>query len=294
VTPRGRNRSEGWRHAKLDGHANEREFAESLITNREFISVIEMKLLNVSSGDLPEVVVDGSKRVDSIFDDKTTSKVDLALIWKGGQKINISLKKSKSGQVWIISVPRFISAIEHHLNRKLDPEVYIGISLFIGGTNLSNYESYFDQAIVFNQEKNPSIAKQELHQSRLVGKSIATLFPTVWSSMLDFFNSNIGLITKLSFSQGLAKSEVESADVIVYNQTAEEESVFAIRRVIQDSVSSTQSNPVTAGPKNGGSTLQLPTGFLQMHRPQGDNLLQFHHQYEKISKLSFVPSPMNP
>ena len=280
-----RNRSEGWRHAKLDGHANEKQFAESLINNKEFVSTIEKHLMKISQKDSPEISVDGSKHVESIFDDKTTSKVDLALNWKGGQQINISLKKSDSGQVWLISVPRFISAIEYHLNRKIDLEVRIGISLFIGGSNLSNYESYFNKALASNKKKNPSIAEQELHQSRLVAKSIETYFPSVWRSTLDFFNSNIGLITKLSFAQGLAKSEKESADVIIYNKAVNEKSVFPIRKVIEDAISLTKLNPIIAGPKNGGSTLQLPTGFMQMHHPQGDNLIQFHHQYKKISKL---------
>ena len=280
-----RNRSEGWRHAKLDGHANEKQFAESLINNKEFVSTIEKHLMKISQKDSPEISVDGSKHVESIFDDKTTSKVDLALNWEGGQQINISLKKSDSGQVWLISVPRFISAIEYHLNRKIDLEVRIGISLFIGGSNLSNYESYFNKALASNKKKNPSIAEQELHQSRLVAKSIETYFPSVWRSTLDFFNSNIGLITKLSFAQGLAKSEKESADVIIYNKAVNEKSVFPIRKVIEDAISLTKLNPIIAGPKNGGSTLQLPTGFMQMHHPQGDNLIQFHHQYKKISKL---------
>ena len=285
MTPYGRNRSEGWRHAKIDGHANEKQFAESLINNKEFISTIEKHLMKISPKGSLEISVDGSKHVESIFGDKTTSKVDLALNWEGGHKINISLKKSDSGQVWLISVPRFISAVEYHLERKIDSDVRIGISLFIGGSNLSNYESYFEKALTFNKKKNPSIAEQEIHQSRLVAKSMETHFPSEWGSTLDFFNSNIGLITKLSFAQGLAKSEKDSADLIIYNRIVVGKYVFPISKIIKDSIALTKLNPISAGPKNGGSTLQLPTGFLQMHHPQGDNLLQFHHQYKKISKL---------
>ena len=285
MAPEGRNRSEGWRHAKLDGHENERKFAESLFNNNEFIETIEKHLMKISSKGSPEISVDGSKHVESIFGDKTTSKVDLALNWEDGQQINISLKKSNSGQVWLISVPRFISAIEFYLDQKIDLDVRIGISLFIGGSNLSNYESYFDKALAFDKRKNPSIAAQEIHQSRLVAKSIETLFPTEWGATLNFFNANIGLITKLSFAQGLAKSEKESADVIIYNKAMDGKSVFPITRIINYSIAKTKLNPITAGPRNGGSTLQLPTGFLQMHHPQGDNLLQFHHQYKKIAKL---------
>ena len=138
-----RNRSEGWRHAKLDGHANEKQFAELLLRNREFISEIEKYITKKSPKGSPEISVDGAKHVESIFGDMTTSKVDLSMKWNSGEEINISLKKSDSGQVWLVSVPRFISAMEFHLKQKLDSEVQIGISLFIGGSNLADFEDYF-------------------------------------------------------------------------------------------------------------------------------------------------------
>jgi len=280
-----RNRSEGWRHAKLDGHANEKRFAESLINNEEFISEIEKHLTKKSPKGSPEIIVDGAKHVESIFGGTTTSKVDLAMIWNNGEQINISLKKSNNGQVWLVSVPRFISAVEFHLNRKIEVEVQIGISFFIGGANLSNYENYFDKALAVDKKKNPTIAEQELHQSRLVAKSIETNFPSVWEATINFFNANIGLITKLSFAQGLAKSDKDAADVIIYNKVKDGASIFPIAKIIKNANASIKKISVLAGPKNGGSTLQLPTGFLQMHHPQSENLLQFHHQYKKISKL---------
>jgi hypothetical protein len=46
---------------------------------------------------------------------------------------------------------------------------------------------------------------------------------------------NIGLITKLSFAQGLAKSEYDTADVIIYNKAAGGPSVFPIRKIIENS-----------------------------------------------------------
>jgi hypothetical protein len=285
VAPTGRNRSEGWRHAKLDGHANERQFAESIINNQELISVIETHILKVSPKGSPVITVDGTKHVESIFGDSTTSKVDVAMTWRDGEQVNISLKKSNGGQVWLISVPRFISAIEYYLNRKLDSEVCAGLSLFIGGANLFDYKSYFDKALANDKKNDPAIAQQEIHQSRLVAKSMKSNFPSVWESTLNFFNSNIGLITKLSFAQGLAKLESDSADVIIYNNATDGKYIFPISGIVTNAIKHTNLKPVAAGPKNGGSTIQLPTGFLQMHHPQGDNLLQFHHQYKKISLL---------
>jgi hypothetical protein len=285
MVPLGRNRSEGWRHAKLDGHANEELFADLLLKNEELVSTIESQVIKDSPKGTLDVSVDGAKHVDSIFGDKTTSKVDLAINWSSGEQINISLKKSEGGQAWLISVPRFISAVEFHLNHKLDPEVKIGISLFIGGSNLTNYEDYFNQCLDSDKRNNPIIAEQEIHQRRLVATSIESNFPSVWESTLNFFNTNIALITRLSFAQGLAKSEKDAADVIIYNKAADGKSVFPISRIVKNVSLRTKSDPVIAGSKNGGSTLQLPTGSLQMHHPQGENLLQFRHDYKKISTL---------
>lgn len=281
----GRNRSEGWSHAKSDGHANEKKFAADLLKNKVFIADLETYLsANLSQG-TPNVTVDGSKHVESILNDSTTSKVDLEISWKTGQKINVSLKKSSSGQVWLISVPRFISAMEFYLGHELDKKVKNGISLFIGGANLSNCARDYDKAMAISQKKTPKIAAQELHQSRLVGSTIQTNLPDVWSETMNFFNTNIGLITRLSFAQGLAKFSNDAADIIVYNNADPTPALFSITKVVAKVEKQVKTIPISYGPRNGGSTIQLPTGFLQMHHPDRENLLQFHHDYKKISKL---------
>lgn len=42
------------------------------------------------------------------------------------------------------------------------------------------------------------------------------------------------------------------------------------------------------GTKNGGSTIQLPFGFVQWHSPRKviPGNLQFHHSYDKMIELS--------
>jgi hypothetical protein len=281
----GRNRSQGWRHAKLDGHINEKLFSEKLISNSNLLKKIEKSVLRKSPKGKPIIKVDGAKHVKSIFGDTTTSKVDLAIEWPEGEIVNISLKKSDGGQVWLISVSRFIAAIEFHLGSKIDPEVQVGISLFIGGTNLYNYKKMYEAALTSDNRIFPKIAIQELHQARLVASSISANYSSVWESTLNFFNNHVGLITRLSFSQGLAMSEADCADIIIYNNVPTSKNIFLISEVISAAEKQIKETPMAPGLRNGGSTLLLPTGFLQMHRPQGDNQLQFHHQYKKISML---------
>ena len=280
-----RNRSQGWRHAKLDGHANENLFAMELLTNQSFMRKIEKSVLKTIPKGEPIIDVDGSKHVVSIFGDMTTSKVDLSITWPEGQKVNVSLKKSESGQVWLISVSRFIAAMEFFLGKKIHPEVTAGISLFIGGSNLSNYEKLYAEALKSDSLKNPRIAIQQKRQRRLVSSSIAINHPSIWETTLNFFDTNIELITKLSFAQGLAESKRDHADIIVYNNVTDGESVFAIPEILDAVRMGGENLKIVQGPLNGGSTLYFPTGFLQMHHPQGDNQLQFHHQYKKISRL---------
>lgn len=280
-----RNRSEGWRHAKKDGHANEQKYAEELGKNANMISEIEQCIVGKEFIGIPTISVDGAKHVKSIFGDLTTSKVDLSINWRNGERINISLKKSYSGQVWLISVARFFSAVEFYLQSQVDSDVQAGISLFIGGENISQYSKLYEDAIASDETKFPNLVKQERHQKRLLAVSIATNYPSIWQSTLNFFNQNIGLITRLSFARGLAALESDSADLVIYNRLTSGSSFFSIDSIVEKAERAITRQPIGPGPKNGGSTLQLPTGFLQMHHPTGDNQLQFHHQYQKISML---------
>ncbi len=285
MTSSGRNRSEGWRHAKIDGHKNESDFGEDLSTNREYLSLIENAFLENSPAGIPKIEVDGSKHVPSIFGDSTTSKVDIAITWPNGERINLSVKKSLSGQSWLVTVPRFFAAIEHHLGIKIPKSVKAGISLFIGGSNLQGFEEKFKDAMRSDEALNKKMAAQERHQRRLVAESLKRNHPEFWFPTLEFFNSNIELITELSYSHGVAASDSDSADLIVYNHTSKKPDVFVIKEIVKKCGLSVKTNPVTAGPNNGGSTLLLPTGRVQMHHPNGDNQLQFRHEFEKIANL---------
>lgn len=285
MTEFGRNRSQGWRHAKLDGHANENQFAIELLSNPDSLKKIENSIMKSLPKSVPKIDVDGSKHVISIFGDITTSKVDLSLTWTEGQRVNISLKKSESGQVWLISVPRFLAAMKFHLGREIDAEVVAGISLFIGGTNLLRYEKLYEVALKSDAIRTPRIVTQQKRQRRLVSSSIESNYPSIWETTLEFFNANVTLITQLAFAQGLASSLEDHADIIVYNNVLKGSNVFSISEILKTIQKGAKKSKVIQGPLNGGSTLTFPTGFLQMHHPQRENQLQFHHQYKKISTL---------
>ena len=280
-----RNRSEGWRFAKIDGHANEARFAEELLANPDLIDEIEGLLDNsLPSGD-PTVVADGNKKVPSIFDDLTISKTDIEIKWDGGEQVNISVKKSTGGQVWLATLPRFVASVEREIGT-LDAGLVKGLSLYIGGANLAGFEDDFDKAVAADASYFvPKMIAQEKRHKRLVAESMARSFPSEWKKVLEFFNEHIGLITRLSFAQGFALNEEDFADVVIYNQVTGDRNIFPIEELIAAAEKDVLKRPVVAGTRYNGSTLVLPFGSLQMHRPKGVNQFQFRHEFREVSRL---------
>lgn len=277
-----RNRAQGWAHAKKSGHQNEINFGELLKEDAGFLKLLEGKKFQQDSAITPNIVVDGSKKVPSIFGDDTISKVDLELSWGTERVVGVSLKKSSGGQVWLVSVDRFLRSMEHYLGSPLSAEVKLALSLFIGGPTLESYKDRFTQAIEKDKESRPRIHIQEMRQMRLVADSIKEHFPGLFEHLLQFLGENIELVTSLAFSRGLANSPRDWADVVVYNRAPGPEKVFGTEELSANAKRRLAGAPIQAGPRNGGSTILLPTGFMQMHHPQGQNLLQIHHSYPKV------------
>ena len=127
----GRNRATGWKHAKLSGHENEdlvkrrldidRYFQDSFLerVNKPFAK-IEM----TSVGGLHET------NVPSIHGRKTKSKTDLKVYLDIKKVVNVSIKKSYTGQVYFVSADVFIDTFEKQFKRLIPDDVQRAISLF--------------------------------------------------------------------------------------------------------------------------------------------------------------------
>lgn len=281
-----RNRSQGWLHAKKSGHDNETIFGEVLKGDSGFVKLLEVKKYSTESPNVPTITVDGSKKVPSIFGDLTTSKVDLEIDWGSKRLVGVSVKKSSGGQAWLISVDRFIRSLEHYLGSPLGGEIRLGLSLFIGGANLGPYTEKFEKALSQDKVSRPVVQRQEERQGRLVAESIKSNFPGVLEALIGCFSDNIELITALTFSRGLAKSSSDWADFVIYNLADEGQRVFLLDELVSNAASSLSSLAIHPGPKNGGSTIMFPTGFMQMHHPGGENLIQFHHSFAKVLAIT--------
>jgi hypothetical protein len=271
-----RDRQEGWVHAKLSGHKN-----EDLVTyyvrkhpkvQKTLIEVARKsgKYVSISEGGLNE------KCIPSVLGDSTKAKPDLCLLTSTGEYVNVSLKKSFGGQVYLITVERFIAGFEKQYRKKIPEDVRRAITLYWGTASdtLSIIKEY---AIV---EKAYQIRK-----NRLVYNTLQQYDANLSSVLLDWFKENIAEVFDFCFIRGLASNPKCWANVIWYKNLlpGEEEEVEDNMLNLEDLRENIKgyTHLVEYGTRTGGSTIQLPFGFVQWHQGQ----MQFHHNEEKIINI---------
>lgn len=274
-----RNRSEGWQFAKLDGHKNEQELGVILRESSELTNLLHEIVYKKAQKNQPKVLVDGSKHVPSILGNSTVSKIDIDLIWETRQ-LGLSVKKSNDGQVWLVGVDKFLKSLALVTGKDVPGDVEFVLSLFIGGENLSNFQDAFIRGLKLS--KSERYYGQQLHQNRLMLKSIDKAFPKELTKAFEYFQENLRTMTELMFFTGLASRPEDSAQIIVYNKVYAGRNIFSKTDLLSNIDSTENLKRVIPGVLYGGSTIQFPTGSLQMHKPNGKNLLQFRHSYKKV------------
>lgn len=274
-----RNRSEGWTHAKHTGHENEKKIAELVKNNPQ----IQKRLLSCAHLDenitIKEIKYGGicESDVDCIIgDEKTKSKTDMWLLLSNGERLNISIKKSLQGQVFLIGIDRFIEGFEKQYKKNIPDEVKRGISLYFGSA---------EDTIEIVNGYGSKYKSLETRKHRLVAKTLKSYDESLATNLIKWFNDNITDLFNYCFSRGLAKNKEDWAEIVWYKNTVGENSFD--RLFFLPDIKFVPGS-ATYGDKNGGSTIQLPFGFVQWHSPRkkipGD--LQFHHQYKKLLELN--------
>ena len=86
-------------------------------------------------------------------------------------------------------------------------------------------------------------------------------------------------IIDFCFSRGLTIDEKEKAEIIWYKNTLKENDIDTILWIPQ--IKNDVYSKCFFGKTLGGTTIQLPFGFVQWHQ----GCIQFHHKYEKVNKL---------
>ncbi len=274
-----RNRATGWQHAKLSGHKNEDLVKELLDTNEAFqqhfldsISRSHESIAKTSIGGLHET------NVPSVNGNKTKSKTDLKVYLSNNEMVNVSIKKSLGGQVYFVRAGLFISTFEKQFNAKIPAPVQRAINLFWDAADdaLKIIEQYADKS----NKRNYTL--QIRHRS-LNATTLKNYDETLYHDLLKWFTENAYEITKLSFSMGAVSYREEWSDFVWYINLLKENDVDDIFYIedICNAVTKVAEKETYFSSTNGGTTIQLPFGFVQWHQGK----LQFHHNYEKIKMI---------
>lgn len=274
-----RNRSEGWKHAKLSGHENEARVKELLDTDSAYaqkfltrIGCANKTLSSTSIGGLHE------HNVESVSGHKTKSKTDLKLFFTDDTVIKISVKKSLGGQVYFVRAKNFIQTFETQFGKKIPEDVQKAINLFWAADSNAGLiiEDYADRSNFF--EYNMQIRHKSLNANTL-----KLYDEKLYKGLLGWFKDNMYELTYLCFATGAVKDKEEWSDFVWYKNMLGENVVDEVFNIVEISKAAERKadEEVYFGAANGGTTIQLPFGFVQWHQKQ----LQFHHSYLKVSAL---------
>lgn len=272
-----RNRAEGWKHAKLSGHSNEEIITDKINSDTKFKESLARRLNINSTLKLATVGGLNETNVLDVFGGKTKSKTDLVLDWQSS-KTNISIKKSASGQVYLIGVQRFIDGFERQFDKTIPADVERAIRLFIAGAH--------DVQEILTQKKlstgiKPQIRVYEQVKNRLTWQTLEKYNSELTECLLEWFKSNIKEIALFCFQRGLSANKNDWANFVWYHNEVEEEvkdSLFNINEMVEELSSAKSIAQITPGSVGGGTTIKLPFGFLQWHQAQ----IQFHHQQKVL------------
>jgi hypothetical protein len=271
-----RNRSQGWQYAKLSGHKNENNIKNRLENDTEYINSFceifnKNNILSIEIGGINET------NVSSVLNGTTKSKTDLVVVFGDNDSKNISIKKSESGQVYLIKTSRFISGYEK-LFENIPDIVKKSLLLYFG-------EDDDTKDILINENSGlieSKVRSYEKRKNRLTWDTLKIHNEEMAHSMLEWIKSNIGNITRFCFSTGLSNDKNSHANYVWYMNTVDNNNLNTLYSIddIIDAVEKNKDN-IIIGPRNGGTTIVLPFGHLQWHKES----MQFHHKKKSILNI---------
>lgn len=275
-----RDRATGWKYAKLSGHKNEDLVKSLLDTDSKYANDFLCRLglqgdtiKRTSIGGLHETNVPSVSGMR-----KTKSKTDLKIFLQSGNEVNISIKKSLAGQVYFVRAGIFIDTFEKQFNKQIPDTVKRAIALFWAAADdaISIIEQYADRS----NKKNYDL--QIRHES-LNATTLKAYDESLYNDLLNWFTDNAYELTALSFAMGAVRDPEEWSDFVWYINLLEENDVDAIFSIPElcKAAARVAAKETYYSATNGGTTIQLPFGFVQWHQGQ----LQFHHNYTKLCSI---------
>lgn len=274
-----RDRATGWQHAKLSGHKNEDLVKIRLDTDEEFAASL-LRRIDRPLAHIVRTTVGGlhETNVPGVNGRKTKSKTDLKVCLDTNEAVNISIKKSLGGQVYFVRAGLFIDTFEKQFQTQIPDDVCRAINLFwaAAADAVDIIKAYGDRTIT----KNYNL---QLRHKSLNATTLKKYNEHLYNVLLQWFTDNAYEIAKLSFSMGAVYDSKEWSDFVWYINLLEEndmDNLFFIEDIC-NAVQKVADSETYYGSSYGGTTIQLPFGFVQWHQGQ----LQFHHNYNKILSL---------
>lgn len=274
-----RDRATGWQYAKLSGHKNEDLVKVRLDNDLPFqnsflerVDCASAKIIKTSIGGLHETYV------PSVNGLKTKSKTDLKVYLDINEVINVSIKKSLGGQVYFVRAGLFIDTFEKQFRTRIPVDVQRAINLFWAAADdaVEIIQRYGDRSNAKNYDL-------QIRHKSLNATTLKAYDEEFYNALLNWFADNAYELAKLSFSIGAVRDRDEWSDFVWYinllgeNDTDE---IFFIEDICE-AVQAVAHKETYYGSSYGGTTIQLPFGFVQWHQGQ----LQFHHDYYKLCRL---------
>jgi len=274
------DRSSGWKYAKRDGHAFEDHFANQVMEDRELYGKLS-DVAGLGEGTYPVRASTTHDRVmpKSIFGDATTSKTDVSVFLSKGAPLDISLKKpsTKSGQVLLCKLERFLRLIESKSKKPTPPSVRWALRAFFGETEGLPVSKFAPRAVMLGPVIKRHGVAAELYQNRLYGSTLAASYPEEWQSLQAWFSEKMAEITDCCFRSGMCADALDERSTAEYVFVGSLGKFFTVSSLV-DASRDWLVTPSSSGYYK-GSTLKMPWGFLQGHRPgkdEGPYQVQFH------------------
>ena len=281
-----RNRSQGWKHAKISGHSNEIIIAKKINNNKFFRENLEKKCNFNSKIETATVGGLNEKNVEDVFGGGTKSKTDLKITLINDKKINISIKKGEEGQSYLIGVDRFINGFEIQFECKVPENIKRAFKLFFAGAD--DITKIIENTEINNIEdkKKEKIKGYEMRKNRISWITLQQYDLQLSKKFIEWFKENIRDIFLFCFERGLSKNKSDWADFIWYkNELGENSSdnIFNIRKLSENIHNENFKIMIVPGKNKtfGGTTIQLPFGLVQWHQGQ----IQFRHNLKLMKKI---------
>ena len=274
-----RDRATGWQYAKLSGHKNEDMVKELLDTNKSFQQHF-LNRVDRANETITETSIGGlhETNVPSVNGKKTKSKTDLKVYLSNNEFINVSIKKSLGGQVYFVKASLFINTFEKQFKTEIPASVQRAINLF-----WASAEDAIDIIEEFADKSNKKNFDLQIRHKSLNATTLKNYDENLYYDLLDWFTDNAYELAKLSFSMGAVLNKSDWSDFIWYINLLGEnntDDIFYIEDIC-NAVKRVAKEETFFSLTNGGTTIQLPFGFVQWHQGQ----LQFHHNYTKLYSI---------